>query len=90
MCHNSDSKAARALHSYLTYQSALDWMLGYPDGSDGKESACNVGDPSSIPGSGRSRGEGNGNPLPHSSLEKSMGRDPGGLQSMGSQRAGDD
>ena len=33
-------------------------MWGFPDGSDGKESACNVGDPSSIPGSGRSPGEG--------------------------------
>ena len=34
-----------------------------PDGSDGKEPACNAGDPGSIPGSGRSPGEGNGNPL---------------------------
>ena len=36
---------------------------------DGKVSACNVGDPDSIPGSGRSPGEGNGNPLQHSYLE---------------------
>ena len=36
---------------------------GFPGGSDGKASACNVGDPGSIPGSGRSPGEGNGNPL---------------------------
>ena len=34
-----------------------------PGGSDGKESACNIGDPCSIPGSRRSPGEGNGNPL---------------------------
>ena len=34
-----------------------------PGGSDGKESACNAGGPGSIPGSGRSHGEGNGNPL---------------------------
>ena len=34
---------------------------GFPSGSDGKESACNAGDPGSIPGSGRSPGEGNGN-----------------------------
>ena len=33
--------------------------LGFPGGSDGKESACSVGDPGSIPGSGRSPGEGN-------------------------------
>ena len=36
---------------------------GFPGGSDGKESACNAGDPGSIPGLGRSPGEGNGNPL---------------------------
>ena len=44
----------------------------FPGGSDGKASACNVGDPSSIPGSGRSPGEGNGNPLHYSCLENSM------------------
>ena len=38
-------------------------ILGFPGGSDGKESACNTGDLSSIPGSGRSPGEGNDNPL---------------------------
>ena len=44
-------------------------FLGLPGGSDGKESACNVGDPGSIPGLGRSPGEGNGNPLQYSCLE---------------------
>ena len=41
------------------------WSLeaGFPGGSDGKESTCDVGDLGSIPGSGRSPGEGNGNPL---------------------------
>ena len=42
---------------------------GFPDGSDGKESACNAGDPGSIPGL-----EGNGNPLQYSCLENSMDR----------------
>ena len=42
----------------------------FPGGSDGKVSACNVGDPGSIPESGKSRGEGNGNPLQYSCLEK--------------------
>ena len=46
--------------------------LGFPRGSDGKESACNVGDPGSIPGSGGSPGEGKGYPLQYSSLENSM------------------
>ena len=47
-------------------------FLGFPGGSDGKASACNAGDPGSIPGSGRSPGEGNGNPLQHSCLENLM------------------
>ena len=45
-----------------------------PSGSAGKESACYVGDPSSIPGLGRSSGEGNGYPLQFSCLESSMNR----------------
>ena len=47
---------------------------GFPGGSDGKASACNAGDPGSFPGSGRSPGEGNGNPLQHSCLENPMKR----------------
>ena len=43
----------------------------FPGGSEGKVSACNVGDPGLIPGSGSSPGEGNGNPLQHSHLENS-------------------
>ena len=45
----------------------------FPGGSDGKESACNVGNSVSIPGSGRSSGEGSGNPLQNSCLENPMG-----------------
>ena len=45
----------------------------FPGGSDGKASAYNVGDPGSIPGSGRSPVEGNGNPLQYSCLGKSHG-----------------
>ena len=37
--------------------------MGFPDGSHGKASACDAGDPGSIPGSGRAPGEGNGNLL---------------------------
>ena len=46
--------------------------MGFPSGSDGKESACKVGDLGLIPGSGRSPGEGSGNPLHYSCLENSM------------------
>ena len=45
---------------------------GFPDSSVSKESACNAGDPGSIPGSGRSPGEGIGYPLQYSGLENSM------------------
>ena len=44
-------------------------LLSFPGGSDGKASACNMGDLGSIPGLGRSPGEGNGNPLKYSYLE---------------------
>ena len=46
--------------------------MGFPVGSGGKESTCNVGDLGSIPGLGRSLGEGNGYPLQYSGLENSM------------------
>ena len=49
-------------------------LLGFSGGSDGKESACNAGDLGSIPGSGRSPGEGNGNPLQYSCLKNPMDR----------------
>ena len=48
--------------------------MSFPGGSDSKESACNAGDPGSIPGLGRSPGEGNGNPLQYSCLDNSMDR----------------
>ena len=49
-------------------------FLGFPDGSDGKESTCNAGDLDSIPGLGRSPGEGNGYPLQYSCLENPYGQ----------------
>ena len=54
--------------------SVLLMAFGIPDDSDGKESACSVGDPGSIPGSGISLGEGTGNPLQCSCLENPMDR----------------
>ena len=48
--------------------------MGFPDGSDGKESAHNVGDLGSIPGSGRSPGGGHGNPLQYSCLKNPHGQ----------------
>ena len=48
--------------------------MGFPGGSDGKEPACNAGDPDSVPGLGRSPGEGNGNTFQYSCLENSVDR----------------
>ena len=52
--------------SYVSFIPSFLRTKGFPDNSDGKESACNAGDLGSIPGSGRSPGEGNGNPLQYS------------------------
>ena len=61
-------------------------FMGFPGGSDGKASACNAGDSDLIPGSERSPGEVNGNPLQYSCWKIPWMEEPGGLQSMGSQR----
>ena len=61
-------------------------LSSFPGHSDGKESACNVGDLGLIPGSGRSPGGGHGNPLQYSCLENPMTEKPGWPQPMGSQR----
>ena len=55
---------------YLLRNSKI--YMGFPSDSSGKESACNVGDLGSIPGLGRSPGEGNGNSLQYPSLENSL------------------
>ena len=49
--------------------------MSFLNDSDSKESACNVGDLGSVPGLGRSPGEGNGYPLQYSHLENSMDRE---------------
>ena len=49
--------------------------MGFPGGSEGKASAYDEGDPGSIPGSGRSPGESNGNPLQYSCLENPIDRE---------------
>ena len=56
---------------------------GFPGGSTGKESACNAGDPGLIPGSGRSPGEGKGNPLQDSGLENSLNQIVHGVAKSG-------
>ena len=66
---------ANLISGYSAFlKSSLYTWRGFPDGSDGKESACSTGDLHSIPGLGRSSGEGNGNPFQHSCLENPMDR----------------
>ena len=59
----------------LKKQSLSTVSTGFPGGSDGKESACNAGDPGLIPRLGRSPGRGHGNPLQYSCLENPMDRE---------------
>ena len=68
------------------------WKTGrsFPGGSDGKKSVRNAGDPGLIPGSGRSPGEGNGNPLQYFCLENSMDRGASRTTVHGAQRVGQD
>ena len=58
---------------YIIYRQ-INILVGFPGGSDGKESACNTGDAGSIPELGRSSGEGNGNFLQYSCLGNPMDR----------------
>ena len=60
--------------------------MGFPGGWGIKNSPANAGDAGSIPGLGRSPGGGNGDPLWYSCLRNPTDEEPGGLQSMGSQR----
>ena len=66
--HNPNHRSSFTL-KYLPY-------LGFPGGSEGKESTCNVGDPCLIPVLGRSPGGGHGNPLQYSCLENLVDREP--------------
>ena len=68
-------KESESTERLILSLSLLYYSIGLysPGGSDGKESACSVGDLGSIPESGRSSGEGNGNPLQYSCLENPMG-----------------
>ena len=61
-------------------------LEGFPGGSDSKVSTWNVGDLGLTSGSRRSPGKGNGNPFQYSCPGNPMTEEPGGLESMGSQR----
>ena len=57
---------------FFSFLFCIAGLLGFPGGSDGKESTCNAGELGSVPRLGRSPGKGNGNPLQYSCLENLM------------------
>ena len=59
---------------YISFLKYIYFMYDFPGGSDSKASACNAGELGSVPGWGRSPGEGNGDPLQYSCLENPMDR----------------
>ena len=63
---------ARVVILLSTYLTTFSRVQGFPRSSDGKESACSAGDLASVPGWGRSPGEGNGNPLQYPCLKSPM------------------
>ena len=73
MLPKKDNKIPRYVN-LITNLNLLDCELGFPSGSDNKESTSNAGDADLIPGLGRSPGEGHVNPLQYSCLENSMDR----------------
>ena len=81
---SGDQQGQNYLHIYITVFIAM----SFPGSSAGKQSACNAGNPGSIPGLGRSPGEGNGYPLQYSCLENPMDREAWrATQSMGSAKS---
>ena len=72
----------------VTFEDFPSGPVGFPHSSVSKEPACSAGDPGSIPGWGRSPGEGNGNPFQYSCLENPMDRGAWGATVHGVSRVG--
>ena len=74
-CEESDTTKQLHFHFFFhKFQVGTQWIRGFPNDSDIKESACNAGDLGLIPWLGRSSGEGNGYPFQYSCLENSLER----------------
>ena len=82
-CTESTTDSGSRHFLYMLW-SKLQVIMGFPDSSVGKESPCNAGDPGSIPGSGRSAGEGMGYPLQYSwaSLVAQLAKNPPAMQQI--------
>ena len=92
-CDRKELDTTEYAHAHiidLQYCVSSGVWLDFPGGSDSKASDYNAGDPGSIPGSGRSPGEGNGNPLQSSCLRILWMEEPGTLKSTGLQRVRQD
>ena len=78
LCLGTQARAMHRLQDYGRQRVLIIFLfvvpMGFPGGSDSEESAGNVGDPGSIPESGRSTGEGHGYPLHYSDLDDPMDR----------------
>ena len=83
---NTDSVYSKLLLNAFKIYALIIYYFWASLVSSGKEAACNAGDPGSIPGSGRSPGEGNDYLLQYSHRRIPWTEEPGGLQSTGSQR----
>ena len=75
-CFFTTNELLRLHHLFLFKIILLMYILGFPGGSDSRESACNARELNSIPELGKSAGEGNGYPLQYSGLENYMDRGP--------------
>ena len=73
---------------FFSSKGAYEAPWAFPCGLAGKETTCNVGELDSIPGLGRSPGEGKGYPLQYSCLGSALIEEPSRLQSMGLRRVG--
>ena len=87
LCDSCRKKLVSPVCVFTAFDNA---SVGFPDGSVVKNPFANAGESGLIPGSGRSPGVGNGNPLQYSCLGNPLDRRASGLQSMGSQRVGHD
>ena len=85
---NTQSRKAtfKMTGKFGTFLFILSPSSGFPDGSDQRKICLQCGRPRFDPGSGRSHGEGHGNPLQYSCLENPWTEEPGGLLSVGLQR----
>ena len=87
-CSVTSQKKKKKKNISQLFKQSLGQVQGdFPCSLVGKKSACNAGDMGSIPGSGRSPGEGHGNPLQYSCLENPMDRGACGLKSTGLQES---